>query len=122
MMRIRCVAPLNLREQVFDKVGLTTVKDALPKELKIENDSEVTIYLTTKMVDIFTKCDDGASAPSITGIPAKQSIDLLIDPTLSVCFNFSLKKEGVAKFDNRCRAHAGEKVIAPGADAACITP
>lgn len=106
-LKVRCLAPSNLEEQIKQRHNLLLVKAGLPKNVKFQNSSLDKALLVTKNVDIFTKCEQATSAASMSVIDAQREGEFLIDPELQVCYRFT-SLNGKQDLSNNCRGRVGD--------------
>lgn len=118
-LMVRCVAPVNLADQIKEKYGLIVEKGALPKQITFINDSGKTLYVNSVAADLFTDCKDANYSNSITPIRGGRDAEVVIDPELDLCYFFSERMTAFPRSKIACRASAGDSVTYSAAARNC---
>lgn len=106
-MKVRCVAPVDLDEQILVRHNLDKVKGALPTDITFVNDENTQAYLHLFAADKFTKCSPSDRADNLSLLLPGKDIRLFVDPILEYCFKLTPKMTDRPYFSNDCRIGAG---------------
>lgn len=120
ILHVKCAAPTDLKEQLVNKYNLVSLKGGSAKSVVFSNDKSVPIYLTTKFVDKYTKCTDGASAVSVSTIKPGREAEFLADPELSACYLASEALYNGAELTDNCRANIGDTIFSSKMATECV--
>lgn len=94
---VKCVAPINLKEQLLQKYKLDNVAKSAPRKVTFYNNSGRKMYVHARMGDRGLLCKSGQRATQNFEIRSQEKIDVQMDIDQNVCHTYS---EDVPKVSN----------------------
>ena len=108
-LRVMCVAPTDLLDQIKNKYNLDAKTGGTPRTVQITNRAGDARFLIWKPADRFTDCTDSTASVSATAL-SKAGVEIALDPVLSLCYTSVKKMDIPPVFSNNCRAKFGDTV------------
>lgn len=90
-LHVKCIAPINLKEQLLKTYGLENVTKSAPRKVTFYNNSKSNMYVHTRTGDRAYSCESGQRTTQNFEIKPKEKIDIEMDIDQNVCHTYSEK-------------------------------
>jgi hypothetical protein len=107
---VNCVAPINLKEQLFQMYGLDRLTDQIGRSAIFRNEVQKKVYVHARVGQKLDSCSNGSRSQQNFGLAAGGRVEIPLDTDQNVCFLWSYDVPHPAG-PNLCTASLGDQII-----------